>query len=70
MDPDIEKLRKIGHPILDVLKNRWSPRAMTGEEISDDELMSLFEAARWGSLLFQQSALAIHLRQAQYSRVG
>lgn len=27
--------------------NRWSPRAMSGEPITDDELMSLFEAARW-----------------------
>jgi len=27
--------------------DRWSPRAMSGEEISDNELMSLFEAARW-----------------------
>lgn len=26
---------------------RWSPRAMSGEEISDQELMSLFESARW-----------------------
>ena len=27
--------------------NRWSPRAMTGEELTDDELMPLFDAARW-----------------------
>lgn len=27
--------------------NRWSPRAMTGEKISKEELLSLFEAARW-----------------------
>lgn len=27
--------------------NRWSPRSMTGEPLSDDELFSLFEAARW-----------------------
>jgi nitroreductase len=26
---------------------RWSPRAMSGEAISDNELMPLFEAARW-----------------------
>jgi nitroreductase len=26
---------------------RWSPRAMSGQMISDDELMPLFEAARW-----------------------
>lgn len=41
------KERKADYPILPLLLNRWSPRSMSGEEISDDELMSLFEAARW-----------------------
>jgi len=27
--------------------DRWSPRAMSGEALSDDELLQLFEAARW-----------------------
>lgn len=27
--------------------NRWSPRAMTGEDLSDEELFVLFEAAHW-----------------------
>lgn len=26
---------------------RWSPRSMSGETLSDNELMRLFEAARW-----------------------
>jgi nitroreductase len=26
---------------------RWSPRAMSGQEVTDHELMMLFEAARW-----------------------
>jgi nitroreductase len=30
-----------------LILNRWSPRSMTGEELSDDDIMSLFEAARW-----------------------
>jgi nitroreductase len=34
-------------PVLDLVLNRWSPRAMSGESISDKELNSLFEAARW-----------------------
>ena len=25
----------------------FTPRSMTGEELSDDDIMSLFEAARW-----------------------
>lgn len=28
------------------IKERWSPRAMSGEALSDEELMTLFEAAR------------------------
>lgn len=35
------------YKVNDIFINRWSPRAMSGEEISDQELMSLFEAARW-----------------------
>jgi nitroreductase len=34
-------------PIDEIFLNRWSPRAMSGEEITDAELMPLFEAARW-----------------------
>src|SRR3989338_8820933 len=35
------------YPINPLLLNRWSPRAMSGESLTEDELMSLFEAARW-----------------------
>ena len=35
------------YKVEDLIINRWSPRAMSGEPISNDELMSLFEAARW-----------------------
>ena len=27
--------------------NRWSPRAMTGEEVDETDLMAMFEAAHW-----------------------
>jgi len=39
--------RKSLYPISDIFLNRWSPRAMSGEPMSDEELMPLFEAARW-----------------------
>ena len=35
------------HPIHSIFLERWSPRAFTGEEISQEELLALFEAARW-----------------------
>jgi len=39
--------RKADHPVDDLFVDRWSPRAMSGESISQDELNVLFEAARW-----------------------
>lgn len=39
--------RKPDHPIQPLLLNRWSPRAMTGESLDDELILSLFEAARW-----------------------
>jgi nitroreductase len=39
--------RKPEYPVEQCFVDRWSPRAMSGEELSDTELMSLFEAARW-----------------------
>lgn len=39
--------RKADYPIHDLIVQRWSPRAMSGEEISQDDLLALFEAARW-----------------------
>jgi nitroreductase len=40
-------MRKADHSIDALFLDRWSPRAMSGEEIPEFELMSLFEAARW-----------------------
>lgn len=39
--------RKTEYDINPLILNRWSTRAMTGEELANKELMSLFEAARW-----------------------
>jgi len=40
-------MRKPDHSIQPLILNRWSPRAMSGESLTDEELMPLFEAARW-----------------------
>ncbi len=47
-----ENPRQADHIINSIFVNRWSPRSMTGEEINDDDLMSLFEAARWAPSSF------------------
>ena len=41
------ELRRAGHPVDGLFIDRWSPRAMSGEEIPQEELLVLFEAARW-----------------------
>ncbi len=45
--PESELGRKPTYPINPLILNRWSPRSMSGEALNDDEIMSLFEAARW-----------------------
>jgi len=40
-------IRTTNYPVDSLFVERWSPRAMSGESISDKELMTLFEAARW-----------------------
>lgn len=39
--------RQPNYSIQPLILNRWSPRALSGEAMFDDELMPLFEAARW-----------------------
>ncbi len=39
--------RTSDHEIDPIFLERWSPRAFTGEPIGDEELMQIFEAARW-----------------------
>lgn len=52
--PDALKTRKADHPILPLFLKRWSPRAMSGERISERDLMTLFEAARWAPSTYNE----------------
>jgi nitroreductase family protein len=40
-------VRQSKYTINPLILHRWSPRSMTGEELDNDTIMSLFEAARW-----------------------
>lgn len=44
---NISDFRKPEHEINEIFTNRWSPRAMSGQEIDEKTLLTLFEAARW-----------------------
>ena len=35
------------YPVLDLIKNRWSPRSFSGKTITKDELHTILEAATW-----------------------
>lgn len=52
--PDPLNHRKADHPIELLFLRRWSPRAMTGEPITDSELRTLFEAARWAPSTYNE----------------
>lgn len=41
------EVRRPDHPVDTIFPDRWSPRAMSGQEIPEGDLMTLFEAARW-----------------------
>jgi nitroreductase len=49
---DGSEVRKPEHEVDELFLNRWSPRAMSGEAVAEEELMSLFEAARWAPSSF------------------
>ena len=39
--------RQPAYPVEQLMLDRWSPRAFTGETVPEADLMSMFEAARW-----------------------
>ena len=43
----MQKPAPTDHPVADVVKNRWSPRAFSKKPVPPEVLHSLFEAARW-----------------------
>lgn len=52
--PDPLKHRTPDHQIEPIFLRRWSPRAMSGEALGDDELLALFEAARWAPSTYNE----------------
>ncbi len=42
------------HPIHELLAGRWSPYAFAERAVSDDDLRSLFEAARWSASSYNE----------------
>ena len=57
-------VRTSEYPIDQLFLDRWSPRAMSGEEISREELLRVFDAARWAPSSFNtQQWRALYARR-------
>lgn len=61
------------HPIHDLLSKRWSPYTFSEKAVSDDDLRSLFEAARWAASSYNEQPwryiLATKANQASFDRI-
>lgn len=57
--------RKADCSLHELILHRWSPRAMSDESVADQDLMTLFEAARWAPSSYNgQPSMAFYLRKA------
>jgi nitroreductase len=52
--PRAEDYRTADHPIEPLFLRRWSPRAMSGEPVTREEMLTLFEAARWAPSTYNE----------------
>jgi nitroreductase len=50
----VSKIATPDYPIQPALAERWSPYAYDARPVSDDDLRSLFEAARWAASAFNE----------------
>jgi nitroreductase len=50
----MEKPAATEHPIEEILRRRWSPRAFADRMVEREKLQSLFEAARWAASCFNE----------------
>ena len=51
---NIQKQATPDHPVHELITKRWSPYAFADRAVSDDDLRSLFEAARWAASSYNE----------------
>lgn len=49
-----EKVANAEYPVIDLIKNRWSPRAFSDTHVEGDKILSMLEAARWAPSCFNE----------------
>jgi nitroreductase len=54
LSEEIKQNRHPEHEIDPLILNRWSPRAFSDDEISADDLLKIFEAAKWAPSSFNE----------------
>jgi nitroreductase len=69
----MEKPSENLHPIHDLIKRRWSPRAFSEKPVEKKKLLSLLEAARWAASSFNEQPwrfiLATKEDKAEYDKL-
>jgi nitroreductase len=69
----MQKQANPDHPILDLIARRWSPYAFADRPVSEDDLRSLFEAARWAASSYNEQPwsyiVATKANPAEYQRL-
>lgn len=53
-----QKHARTDHPVHELIARRWSPYAFDERPVSDEELSSLFEAARWAASSYNEQPWA------------
>ncbi len=61
------------HPILELIAQRWSPYGFSDRPVSDEDVRSLFEAARWAASSYNEQPwsyiLATKANAAEHARL-
>ncbi len=52
MTPTATQSLEVDHPVLDVIRSRWSPAIYSSRSIEIEKLLSVLEAARWAPSSF------------------
>lgn len=67
------KLARTDHPVHELVASRYSPYAFADRDVSDDDLRSLFEAARWAPSSYNEQPwsylVATRTEQAEHERL-
>jgi len=63
-----QKNRKTEVEVHHLFNGRWSPRSMTGEEMTREELLPLFEAAKWAPSSYNSQPWRFIIAHSKFDR--